>query len=302
MLTRIVLAMAIPILAVVSNGGAQGARPSHQSPFVSARIEVDDAFRGKSGFRFFDVPLEFEIRVVVVNYSGSPVLVDVRAFADRLRVALEGSTTPLNARWITPAIPDGASKTSATVLRLRPEEGRFFRGQLSAANGAFRVGAFTLRVSLSAAMATIVSESGERLTPHGDAVAPLDILPPRNADEQRIAYQHAATNALFHHRLEEAERFSKLLTDSDASSSTGLSVLGRVYLQRKNYRAAVQIFERLLNDSRQKELGLIPQLLAEAYVGAGNDSAAVRTLERLGYRHAVLAKELTRLRQIVSSR
>ena len=47
--------------------GAQQSGPSAARASISVQVEIADAFKGPSGFRFYEVPKEFELLITVVN-------------------------------------------------------------------------------------------------------------------------------------------------------------------------------------------------------------------------------------------
>jgi tetratricopeptide (TPR) repeat protein len=246
------------------------------------------------------VPQELQVNVAVINRSAGGIIINVQDFTSRMRIVLDPANVPLSVRWIPPPLSSD-SLGAAGQLRLAAGEGSAFQGIVRAVSGSFAPGRYKLRVTLAHAMSTIVSEAGQRLAPRADAMAFLTMLGPENALEQTVAYRWAGRVALEHHRLGDAERLSKLAVESDPARLAGLYELGHVHLERKEYQEAAKCFERLLAVPR-KELGYVPQLLAEAYVGLGDDAAATRALERLGFRKERIASELARLRQIVSRR
>ena len=304
MLTRQVLAFTAALSAMhLTTAGAQDTRPSRTPAYVASYVEVADAVKvpGDSAtFRLYEAPHELQVNIAVINRSAAAVIINLPDFTSRMHIALDPAETPLSVRWIPPPVSRD-SVEAAGQLRVATGEGRAFHGIVRSVNGSLSPGRYKLRVSLAAAMSTIVSEAGERLAPHTDAIASLTMLGPENALERTAAYRWAGRVAFEHHRLADAERLSKLAVESDPSGRAGLYELGLVYLERKEYHEAAQCFERLLA-APEKKLGYTPQLLAEAYVGLGDDAAATRALERLGFRNERLASELARLRQVVSRR
>ena len=102
-------------------------------------------------------------------------------------------------------------------------------------------------------------------------------------------------------QLQEAEEHFRHAADAQAGESGGLYDLGNIYLRRSKYREAIDCFERLMPNA-SRGTSFVPQLLAEAYVGAGDEARAVHVLDRLGMSAQQIATEVEQYRQNVSRR
>jgi hypothetical protein len=81
----------------------------------------------------------------------------------------------------------------------------------------------------------------------------------------------------------------------------GLYDLGNIYLKRQKYREAIECFEPLISES-SRGLSFVPQLLAEAHIGVGDEAKALGVLNRLGMSPERITAEMDHLRANVSRR
>jgi tetratricopeptide (TPR) repeat protein len=172
--------------------------------------------------------------------------------------------------------------------------------------GRFSAGTYRLKLSLEDICSIASGMSPDVLPlPVAGVVAVTLIEPVTDADRASASRQmgHAAQKR---GQLEEAERHFRAAADLQAGATGGIGGmydLGVIYVQRKKYREAIRCFERLETLKRSHGgISLVPEFLAQAYIGVGDDASATRALERAGIPDALLAPTLDRLRQAVSRR
>lgn len=129
----------------------------------------------------------------------------------------------------------------------------------------------------------------------------LVISAARTARERAAAIRHAGRIAADAGRLGEAVTQFRAAVDADTNDKGARNLLGMMYLRLGRYRDAADTLQVLMRD-RVVEQSTVPQNLAEAYIGLGDDAKAATVLSVLGWSDTATAKELARLREVVTLR
>jgi hypothetical protein len=240
--------------------------------------------------------------------DAGPIVVDTAAFRQKAQVTLEQQdSVGVNVRWLPERTPLRAEQAGqAGRVTLPMGRGIGLPVVITLLQGRFSAGTYRLKLSLGDIWRIASGMSSDVLPlPVAGAVAVTLVEPVTGADRASASRQmgHAAQKR---GQLEEAEQHFRAAADLQAEATAGIGGmydLGVIYLQRKKYREAISCFERLVTSkSSHGEMSLVPELLAQGYIGIGDDVGATRVLERAGVPDTLLATTLDRLRQAVSRR
>lgn len=296
----------IVLLTTVAH--SQDVRPSRTSAVLTISVQIEEADNEPSGFRLYHGPHEIVASIALFNTANepaAPILIDTMALRQNLRITLEQQTDlGATVRWLPNPPRGGAAGQEPPIppqVSLFRERGFGLRAAILPKGDRFAPGTYTVRAILNDA--STVASSTARLPlkmPAASAVT-LTVVEPQTPAERASAHRQLGRAALRRSQLDDAEREFQLAAQVGGGKS-GLGDLGYIYIQRRKYREAVDCFERLLPDLSRGN-SLVPQLLAEAYIGVGDESNAVRVLiDKLGMSDQTLAMELERLRQSVNRR
>jgi lipopolysaccharide biosynthesis regulator YciM len=111
----------------------------------------------------------------------------------------------------------------------------------------------------------------------------------------------AAQEAMRERRFEDAAAAAQRAIDANPSNAGAYTVLGGASLQLNKCREAVRALERVLEVALIGH-SAIPELLAQAYVCAGDTANAKRLLRRRGFPEARLDAEIAHLQELASRR
>ena len=128
----------------------------------------------------------------------------------------------------------------------------------------------------------------------------LDLGPPVNARERATALRVEAQQVQAENPSE-AITLLHLALATDPASADNSVALGDAYVQAGRYLEAIPFFERAIQiHPRDKQT--IHHSLAFAYIGTGDDIAAVQTLRAAGISESAVTDRLARYRQTIGRR
>jgi hypothetical protein len=127
----------------------------------------------------------------------------------------------------------------------------------------------------------------------------LRVGPPANNREQSTIFRRQADQVKSKNPLE-AIRLLQLATAADPSDTRSLLELGEAYLDAKQYRNSIPIFQRVAQGRRLSGHSSVPYLLALGHVGDGNEAEARRVLRAAGISEEGVESSIRRFRITVS--
>jgi hypothetical protein len=305
--TALLMAVALALPSNLAEG--QERRPHLPTPVVSLRVEIEDAdpVRESPGFRLYAVPTEIVTSIALFNETMGPsaaIVVDKEAFRRNLRIALEQpADLGVTIRWLPFAASSVGGPTSeSTRVTVFPGRGTALRAAITPrAGGRFLPGSYTVRVELEDIASVASSAAAQPVPRPRPHITPLTIVEARTAEDRAKASRQLGRAAMKKGQLEQAETYFLRAADEQGGGLAGLTDLGEIYLRRGKYRQAIECFERLMPTVLSGS-SAVPQMLAEAYVGVGDEPRALQVLERLGMPTEFVATEMERYRQNVSQR
>jgi hypothetical protein len=287
----------IVALALVSGvtlfAGQQRSLPPRA--IITWHVQVEDADGPFGEFTIYRIRPRFVIAVSIVNITEASAVasVDPVAFARHVHITIErGAPIGTTIQWLNP---------ENSTRQLAPGTGFTLRMAMRTTGEPLGPGLYVLRVGLDAEdLPEIASAPGLWSGKPVALASRLRIVDPQTPVERVAAHRQAARVALRSNQLVEAERQYRAALDIDADNAGTLIDLGGLYLRLAKYREAAGCLERV--PLVGGDGGFVHLLLAQAYIGLGDDGRAVQVLTRAGLPNSMIATELERLKNAVARR
>jgi lipopolysaccharide biosynthesis regulator YciM len=241
----------------------------------------------------------------IASEPAAPIRVDTTALRQSLRITIEQQTDlDATVRWFPNPPRGGAAGQEPPIppqVSLFGERGFGLRAAIVPKNGRLAPGTYKVRATLSDASTVVSTMAGLPLKILAPPGVTLTVVDPQTPAERASAHRQFGHAAARRGQLDDAEREFQLAIQVGGGKS-GWYDLGNIYIQRRKYRQAIDCFERLLPDL-SRGVSVVPTLLAEAYIGVGDEANAARVLrDRFGMSDQTVTIELERLRQNVNRR
>jgi tetratricopeptide (TPR) repeat protein len=260
-----------------------------------------------NAYRLFQETSELVLDVSLFNDSRLPIIIPTGKFVDGARVRITStSEIPVEARWESEvrhsresyATPLGIDEE----IRVEPSAGLQWKLVVRPLSDGFKRGKYRLDISMANAFASI---SGPESAPWKGHILPnfrlhLDIGSPSTAAETATMYNARGKAALQGNQVDEAIDWFTRATKASPADVESWAGLGHAYLAKNRYREAISAYESVIGIPGNR--AQIHQLLALAYVGAGDEGNAVRVLRVTGKPETSIAPEIERLRGVVRRR
>jgi len=262
-------------------------------------------------FALYGPTTELTLTLRANNEGPAALLLDPGALVQGVSAALfqSGAQVPIEVEW-DPAFQDSAQSATipwvAGVEHLvQPEATLTWNIQLRPSNGSLSIGQYTVTIDMTRALQTALRRAnGDQWLGRASQRTELTVYVRGNsAPADLVRAEHARG------RLALAERrYSDALTaflraaavsppDAELSSNLGLAYLGT-----NAYPAAIKWLERAASMTPPDAHTALPELLALAYVGNGDEAAADKVLRSRGRSNSEVALEIQRLRGVVAQR
>ena len=291
------------------------AQPTFRSANLgfSARVAHGYRLENVRTFRLYEEPRHIVLIVTIGHNALEPATADPRAFARELRVAIrDGDDRPVPTetegtfwRFIASAPVDRARVRLGATEPLQLAIGRTIDWELrlQRADGQrFAAGPHTIDLSLAGPFSTLRLPDGSTPRSSSSEMAlTIHLGSPANDHERGSMHALAAEEAMQERRYADAAAEAQRAIDADPSSAGPYTVLGGAFLQLNRCREAAAALEKVLPIGLAGYTG-IPQLLAHAYVCAGDEKNARRVLRLAGFSGAGLDREIAQMRKAVARR
>jgi len=287
----------IVALALVSGvtlfAGQQRSLPPRA--IITWRVDVEDADQVDDEFTIYRTKPRIVIAATVVNLNESSAVAsfDPVAFARHVHITIErGAPIAAAVQWLD---------LGESTRQLAPGTGVRLRMAIKTMTGEpLAPSRYLLRVSLGAEdLSEIVRAPGTVFSKPVAVTARLLIIDPQTPAERVADYRHAGHAAFRKNQLVEAEQLFRAALNIDADNTGILIELGGVYLGLAKYRDAAACLERVPLGG---DGNVTSELLAQAYIGLGDDGRAVQVLTRAGMPNDLIATEIERLKNVVARR
>jgi len=262
----------------------------------STRIVDADRSSEARSFRIYGTPDQLTLALVVANRSARSVTLTQQMFSSHVRVSVVGAdaVVPVTVTWLPEALGIGGALDPRLVLPTEPVqvdvrrtvEWRVVLRPIDTAGFAARE--YAVKIDFSDEMAARSAMHATQLT--------VFASPARNDDERASEYHFLGRKALVEGRFVEARGYLQSARAVKPSGSVGLVELAITHLWLKEYRRAIIVLEQLPPSHGHSA---VPQTLALAYLGVGDDYKAAQVLRRAGMSSPDVVSELDRLRRRV---
>ena len=224
------------------------------------------------------------------NESGMDLAIDYPRLPGRVRFSVTGvQDIPVVATWP----PDAGSNRLGGAIILTRKDGQ-----------AFTAGHYEIDISVTAAYELMRTPSGKPLRgiEHQSVGLSVLIKEPTNARERSAAYRLLGKRKLAED-VPEGLRLLVLATQADPTDPRVPIDLAHAYVKTGRCREAVPIFERALQQSKDRPAGrhsnTLHYSLAHTYVCVGNEQRAAQVLREIGESEARVKDTIARFRKTV---
>ncbi len=272
-------------------------------PVLSWVVAVDDAERlpVARSYRLFGAPREVVLQLTVANDSEATIVLNLHRLAQGSQIVMRSNNgeIPTAIDWSSePTFGDSRPYVpSDPAVRLNAQAWFKWSVRIRRADaGTFEDGSYKIQVSLGDVGQALQLEAGSprRVT---DRRSELSLIV-RSASTPA---ERAAENVIAGHRaqaagnLDEAIRSFKAAAEADPADLENYNYLGMAYLQARRFREAVDSLGLALPLARGARSAL-PEHLALAYVGLGDDRSAAAVLRQAGRPEPTMDAALSELR------
>jgi tetratricopeptide (TPR) repeat protein len=287
--------------AAQANSGGKAQPAESSNLWFSARVAHSDRLENAFSYRFYDEPRQLVIILNIGHEGLQSAQADQRDFARQLRVVMkdaENRPVALETEGTFWRFADAGRVQIHAGEPLHVVSGRGIEWELrlQRADGQrFATGPHAIELSLAGPFTALRLADGSmpRSRQSSDAVLTIRLGSPTNARERSSMHELAAQEAIQERRYADAAAAAQRAIDADPSNGHAYTVLGGAFLHLNRCPEAAAALEKVLQFGLTGRTA-IPELLAQAYVCAGDEKNAKRVLRLRGIPEAQLDAEIAR--------